>query len=544
MKRSSVHRILALFVVIVLVVSCGPALTFPRACDPLPAPDVATAFSSLPPASTEWQDQIVYGLSPHKFYDGDPTNNYMRDEYDLPNPNFQGGFLGGDIAGICQQMPYLKSLGITSVLLDSMFSNDEKPIFEYLANGYRVRDFQTIDRNIGTNEEFIRMVEDFHATTNGRRINVILKLSMAWTGLEHPWATKPKLYPGYYRPWNETNPSENIGTQPLTLPYGKVDNLLGLPIIHHTQGMDTRTGVYREVRDNIAFWLAGQFDIDGVHYDSAQFIHAAFWPTFMSDFRQQYVEKDPHFWHIADVFIWPPDQKSWQVPAGEFVNPVGPIRMNGVYDHATIAHIQQVFATGADPNCTPGFCANMLQQLANAEHSEALITSVDGFNSFLRAVKNGNAEEKLYLASTFLLTINRVPVIYSGNEYGIDYDEPGELFSNGIQDYHENYKKLLQIRQDHAAFRRGSLIPLDTTANIISYARQYEGQTFIVVLNNSAEKSPDFKINLGSKSISCSSVQNLLVENDPNIQVNNPGTNDNSLIVTLDGWEPKIIQCE
>src|SRR4029079_3809428 len=96
-----------------------------------PAP--SSMPTQLADSGAAWRDQIVYVLIPHKFQDGDPSNNRMRDRYDLPNPHYEGGFLGGDLAGIRQRMSYLKSLGVSSVLLYPILSNDENPFFKYLA---------------------------------------------------------------------------------------------------------------------------------------------------------------------------------------------------------------------------------------------------------------------------------------------------------------------------------------------------------------------------------------------------------------------------
>jgi len=87
------------------------------------------------------------------------------------------------------------------------------------------------------------------------------------------------------------------------------------------------------------------------------------------------------------------------------------------------------------------------------------------------------------------------------------------------------------------------LLPLDSTSTILSYARKYEDQIFIVVLNNSAANQ-SIVINLGSRWISCSSAKNLLIENDPNIRLNQPGSGIDSLSVTLNAWEAKLIECE
>ena len=499
----ALYKSLTIFVVLLVGVRCVPAPTL------LPSP-----FPSQP-TSMEWQDQIVYVLVPHKFYDGDPSTE------------------GGDLVGIQIKMPYLKSLGITTVFLGSVLNP---------------QDFREVDPKLGTNEELVQLIEEFHSTANGPRINVILDLPISILGNEHPWNKEAR----YFRPWNYQNPQDNLGCtsdscEPVMMDGAALDHLFGfqIPILNPAAGMDNETGVYREVRDNIVFWLVDQYDIDGFRYVSAHNFDAAFWVKLMSDFNSRYGETKPDFFHIADVFIWPGTEKSWQVLSEEFVNEtssVGPIRMDGIYDWALISFLQDVFAKGTDANCIPGFCAHLLEHLVSPwgpEQPERLIAPVDGFSSFRDAVENGNEKEKLYLASAFLMTINRVPLINNGNEYAIDITQPGKLFANGLdQDYHENFKKLIQIRRGNAAFRRGDLTQLEPTTNIISYARQYEGETYIVILNN-ASASQSITIPLGSRGISCNSVQNLLLEDDQNIQL----TND-SLSVTLNAWEPKIIQCE
>jgi hypothetical protein len=166
---------------------------------------------------------------------------------------------------------------------------------------------------------------------------------------------------------------------------------------------------------------------------------------------------------------------------------------------------------------------------------------LDGYelSTFFDEVQNESAREKIYLASAFVMTINRVAFISSGIEYGIAYTEPGVLFAGDLDEtYSENFKKLTQIQQDHAAFRWGTLTDMSTSSDIISYARQYEDETYIVVLNNAAVKRP-LKINLGLKGISCDSVQNLLIENDQNILLE-----ADVLSVTLNAWEPKIMRCQ
>lgn len=577
MKCSKAHQILTLSVAMLVVVGCGTTSTIAPSVTPPPTPSSTNSpeptFTPVPASpplvpspetnSAEWQDQIIYALIPQIFYDGNPDNNYMQKKYQLPNPhNYEGGFRGGDIAGIRMKMHYLKGLGITSVLLNPVLHNDEDPdpIFSrFLATGYRVRDFQKIDPNFGTNEEFSQLIAEFHADTNEPRINIILDLPFSVTGAENPWVN----YSSFYRPWDEQNEDNNIGCNrqsgycsPIELPDGtRVDNDFTMPMLNHTQGMDTDSGVYGVLKNDVVFWLTDHFEIDGFRYDSAHNFYPAFWPKLMNDFQDRYAETRPRFWHIAEVGI---PQKSWQIPPSDFVNQtvskdVDPIIMDSVYDFGLTSYIKSVFAKGLNPNCIPAEpfpCVNLLDHLVNTEvykNPERLMATIDFYDlSFLKEVPpEENPIKKIYLASAFLLTINRVPLINSGNEYAIDYTEPGRLFGGVLdEDYHTNFKELIRIRREHAAFRRGTLTPLysDFSSTVISYARHYEDQTFIVILNN-ASVSQSMELRLGENGITCSNVENLLVDNDQGIQLINPDESNNSLSLTLSPWEAKIVRC-
>jgi glycosidase/DNA-binding CsgD family transcriptional regulator len=456
-----------------------------------------------------WQDQIVYVL--------DPLNSEQN------------------LADIRQQIPYLKGLGITSVLLGPVFSD---------------QDFKAVHLDLGTNEELRQLIADLQASTNGPRINVILNLQMSTAGDQHPW----QLHPSYYlRLWDEQNSGDNNGCslqksncEPKIMTDGtKVDHGFGdfrLPLLNHTAGLYTNTGVYREVKD-IIFWLVDNFAIDGIHYATAHYYCAAFWPTFMRDFHERYDQTKPDFWHIAEVFIYP-EKKTWQIPYEEFINQtsvVGPIAMDGAYDFPLQTFLQEVAAKGTDPK---PLLAHLVQRngLKEPERLAASIKTLN--NSFTQAVEQAGQEknimERFRLASVLLMTVNRVPLIQSGNEYGIDFTSPTTRFAENLDEsFHKFFKKLIQIRRDHPAFRRGSLIRLDTIESVMSYARQYEGHTYIVVLNLDHKPKPTFEIHLGAQGISCVPATNLLMDDDQNIQ-----SHSASLLVNLNPWEPKIIQCD
>jgi glycosidase len=527
-----------------LALTAGAAGAVPLARSDLMTSAGAASASDAPHSRT-WPGQIVYVMIWEKFFDGQPDNDYMKDEYQLPNPDYQGGFLGGDAQGVSDKMRYIKNLGATCVLFYPVLHNDADPLVQYLATGYRVKDYRHTDPNFGTDLHFERVLRELHSTHNGPRMNVILDLPIAMTGLEHPWMVHQKRFPNHYRPWNSVV-EENIGTAPLRLEYGDVDNADGMGIVNHTLGMSTGTSVYRYLRDVVVFGLVERFDIDGFRYDSAQNAYAVFWRQLMSDFRRRYGAARPDFMQVAEVAEFG-TLKSWQVYPYQFMNrtvqdDVGPIQMDGTYDFGLINAIQAVFARGED--------ASQITDSMNIasiyyEHPERMIASVDNYEdpTFLSQVLDGSAKRKLYLAEAFLLTIDRVPFVYTGNEFGIDYTLPGELFESGDPAFLKAFRRLSAIA-GITAFRRGARTSLLTTSTILAYARSERSDpvTYVVVLGNSgAEQSAT--VPLGKNGIRCSQAVNLLRPDDKSFEVTDPGTTNAALAVRLAPFEPKIFRC-
>jgi hypothetical protein len=498
------------------------------------APDAEAAAPSGPLA---WVDHIIYVLIPSKFDDADPNNDYMKTQFGLPSAGYQGGFLGGDIAGIRRRVGYLKDLGINAVLFYPMFKNDEQPFFQFLATGYRPTDWQTVDHNFGSLQDLKDLIGALHATSDGPALRVILDLPIGMTGLEHPWFTAQASYPNFYRPWG----TENIGTQSISTSYGPVDNGFALPIINHTLGIGGVGGPYHYLRDQVVYWLVDQLGIDGFRYDSVQNFYPEFWATLMGEFRDHYAQARPDFTHLGEVFPSFP-LKSWQLAPSAYVNTlttsrVGRIAMDGIYDGAMINGIQAAFAKGGD--------LSQLEVTYNVtqpqyEHPERLAASIDAYEdgSFLKAVTGGFFKEKLRLALTFLLTIDRVPLLYSGDEYAIDYATPGSLFKGGLDEaFHAWFKGLVKTRASRAELRRGDVVWLGSKPTSLAYARTLGGVPTIVTLNASTASATVSLSRTGALA-SCNALDNLLDTGG------NTGTiSAGAIDMTLAPWEARVLAC-
>ena len=105
-----------------------------------------------------WRHGIFYQVYPRSFQDSN-------------------GDGVGDIRGVIQRLPYLRSLGIDAVWLSPIFPS---PMADF---GYDISDYTGIDPLFGTMDDFDALVETAHE--NG--LKVILDLVPNHTSDQHPW---------------------------------------------------------------------------------------------------------------------------------------------------------------------------------------------------------------------------------------------------------------------------------------------------------------------------------------------------------------------
>ena len=98
-----------------------------------------------------WEDEIVYVVIIEKFFDGDPTNNIMRDRFFKERERYESGFWGGDLTGVIAKLDDMADLGVTTLLLYPVMQNDESPAGKFLPTGYRPKEYEHVDKNFGDN---------------------------------------------------------------------------------------------------------------------------------------------------------------------------------------------------------------------------------------------------------------------------------------------------------------------------------------------------------------------------------------------------------
>jgi hypothetical protein len=128
----------------------------------------------------DFKKQVIYQVVTDRFYDGDTTNDNPAESpglYDSTKTQWQA-YWGGDLAGIQQQLSYIKGMGATAIWISPPVNNenlnDVSSGISAPYHGYWNRDFTQIEEHFGDNSNsfsaFDSLVSAMHA--NGMKIIV------------------------------------------------------------------------------------------------------------------------------------------------------------------------------------------------------------------------------------------------------------------------------------------------------------------------------------------------------------------------------------
>jgi glycosidase len=225
-------------------------------------PTAAAAPLSVRP-QRDWSDAVLYFVVLDRFADGDPGNNA---KVDVTNP---GGWHGGDLKGLRQQLDEIADLGATAIWITPVVRQiDYCPIahgspesgvvgsFEHCGfHGYWADDFEHLDPHFGSEADLADLVSAAHA----RGIKVLLDVVYNHAGYGSHYLTDART-----AGWFRTQPVE-CSADALRCQVG------GLP--------DFRTEL-PEVQDyllNAHLGLAARTGLDGFRLDTVKHVEHAFW---------------------------------------------------------------------------------------------------------------------------------------------------------------------------------------------------------------------------------------------------------------------------
>jgi pullulanase-type alpha-1,6-glucosidase len=308
------------------------------------------------------QDEVFYFVLPDRFDDGDPNNNVGDDPGGTTTadvlrhgylPTNRGFYLGGDIRGIIDRLPYLKAMGVTAIWMAPIFKNNPVqgdgtiPGSSAGYHGYWITDFTQIDPHFGTNDELKELIALAHdqdikvffdiITNHTADIIRYAENSVAYRNKkEHPYRDAagnpfddrdfinqpfPELDAETSFPYIPVfaNPADATIKQPAWL---------NNPIYYHNRGntdfvREDEDSIYGDfvglddlftehpdvvdgMKDIFKFWVS-EFRIDGFRIDTVKHVNVEFWQEFIPAI-EQYAQEEladpiPEFFMFAEAYI-------------------------------------------------------------------------------------------------------------------------------------------------------------------------------------------------------------------------------------------------
>ncbi|WP_442844704.1 glycoside hydrolase family 13 protein [Leeuwenhoekiella sp. H156] len=219
-----------------------------------------------------WKEAIVYQIYPRSFQDTD-------------------GDGVGDLKGIIERLDYVKSLGVTAVWLNPIYSspNDD--------NGYDVSDYRDIMSDFGTMEDFDTMLAEMHA----RDIKLVMDIVVNHSSDEHPWfkesrSSRDNPYRDYYHWWpaEKGEPPYRYSLFDAEGNAWKYDEQTDAYYLHYFSQKQPDLNwenpkVRQEVYDIMKFWA--DKGVDGFRLDAFQFAAKdTTFPEFPDGFEKNFIQ--------------------------------------------------------------------------------------------------------------------------------------------------------------------------------------------------------------------------------------------------------------
>ncbi len=392
-------------------------------------------------------------------------------------------FWGGNLKGIEQHLSYLQALGINALWLT--------PIFESRSNHkYDIIDYTKIDPYFGTEETFQQLLDACHA--HGIRVvldavyNHCSSDFFAWRDVVEHGAESPYVdwfFVQVFPPdWRKQN-------------YRMFDHHGHMPKLN-----TYNPAVQRYLIDAAAKWT--RMGVDGWRLDVAGEVDMSLWRAFRSELRAinpdlyivGEIEHEAARWTIGDQFDGVQHYPLYRavlkfIAAGSNAPSFG-IGAEGKWNATTfdqrLGHIRSWYPT-------PVLSA-LLTHLSNHDIPRFLTMC-------------GGDKRKLRLATTFLLTYTGTPMLYYGEEVGMEGGPDPDCRRPMVWEPAEQdadlltfYRHLIFLRQTHAALRADGVWTClaEDESGVYAFLRgelPLHGATpnrdvALVVLNNSEEPRP------------------------------------------------------
>lgn len=460
----------------------------------------------------EWiKGGIIYQIFPDRFYRfGDnnnkiPNDRYIVDDWNkIPEHRQNNGicslgndYYGGNLKGITEKLPYLKSLGVNLIYLN--------PIFEAHSNHrYNTADYFKIDPLLGNEDDLITLCEK--AKKSG--IRVILDGVFSHTGDDSVYFNK-------YNRYNSVGAANSYDS-----PYFSWYKFKDFPHDYESWwGVKTLPEVYENdpyftefiTGENgvIRYWL--KKGISGWRLDVADELP----DEFLDNIRKAVKAENPDAYLLGEVW----EDASNKISYGNRRSFLRGRQLDSVMNYPFADAIIDFVLNGNSKNLVatvsdicenyPKESVDSLMNHIGTHDTMRILTRLSAENP---EITNRNEQAKVVLSreqiedgikkvmisAVIQYTLPGVPSLYYGDEIGLQGF--GDPFCRGGFDWNKTnstltkfYKKLGLLRRNNKVFTDGDFVPIINDGGFLVFERRNENDRVLTVINNTEEQK-SFKL--------------------------------------------------
>ena len=370
------------------------------------------------------RDVIWYQVFPERFYNGNPSISPPdTEDWETGVPTYYN-FFGGDLYGVIEKLPYIKSLGITGLYLT--------PVFQSPSNHkYDTQDYFTVDEHFGDKKTLQELVKQAH----GLGMKVMMDAVFNHIGSKHMfWQDVLKnqeksKYRDYF----------HIRSFPVLDSYADRHsiNYEIYGFSHNMPKWNTENPDARKYLIDAALYWIRECDIDGWRMDASDEVSFSFW----RDFKNAITAYKKDFYVLGEVWYNP---SRW---------------LEGGYFDATtnypLSREIRHFFLGANPE-PDDFMGKLIDKLTRYSHLHGSIqlNLMDSHDTVRMLTQVGGDRLALKNAFLFMFFMKGAPCIYYGTEIGMEGGYDPDCRRPMIWDEKKQDKELLDFFKKLIALRK------------------------------------------------------------------------------------------
>lgn len=398
---------------------------------------------------------IVYQIFPERF----ARKNLNTDGNWYLTPMNRTEMLGGNLRGIIDALDYLEELGIEVIYLT--------PIFKSSSNHkYNTDDYMEIDPTFGTEHDLKELVEKAH----NKNIKIILDGVFNHSGYEFaPFKDlmenqENSKYKDWYYPFSF----------PLKWKWGEKPNYWTFGYAGPMPKLNTSNPEVREyIFGVIRKWMS--LGIDGWRLDVADEVSHDFWKAFRKVVKS--INKDALI--IGEVWY---ESSPWLL-GDEY---------DTVMNYLFFDNVKKLLVTKEYKVSDFDYENNFLRGRMHTKVQPLLWNLIDSHDTPRFLTQADNNEEILKLAFALQITLPGMPMIYYGDEVGMQGGKDpdcrrGMLWDENRQngEIFDYYKKLIKIHKKYSSLKNGKFktIYVNDDANVYIFKRFNENEELYIAFN-------------------------------------------------------------